>query len=362
MTKLFPKQSIYRGKESCASLLAHEIKDKRIMLVTGEASYPLSGAEDFLKPLLQNETVMRFHGFAINPEIADLKKGLNQLKQFNPDCIVAVGGGTALDIAKLLNHFHATGTDPEKSLTETQPEYLFKPQPLIAIPTTAGTGSEATHFAVLYCNHVKHSIAHPLMLPDHILLIPELTDSMSPYQTACTGLDALAQGIESFWAKGATKESIGYAEKAVKLSLRHLQNAVQVGDNVSRAGMQEAALWSGKAINISKTTLCHALSYSMTSHHGYPHGHAVALFLSEAFHLHLKYNAVPKSLLDIFQTGAPAEELSSLIERLGLAPKKALKTEEIDLVISEINPDRMGNNPVQPTQNELNKLVLNSLA
>src|SRR5690606_25840825 len=137
--------------------------------------------------------------------------------------------------------------------------------PLLAVPTTAGTGSEATHFAVVYIDGVKHSLAHPLLRPDLVILDPLLTYAMPPGLTAATGLDALSQGIEALWAVGATTKSVGYAARAVELAAGALETAVIAPDRTARRAMMEAAHASGLAIDISKTTAPHALSYAIST-------------------------------------------------------------------------------------------------
>src|SRR5262249_51347864 len=137
--------------------------------------------------------------------------------------------------------------------------------PLVAIPTTAGSGSEATPFAVLYVGHVKHSIAGPAMLPDVAIVDPSLTDSMSPALTAVTGMDAFSQAVESYWCIHSTERSKAYARRAIALVLEHLEVAVTAPREENRRAMSKAAHLAGRAIAITKTTGAHALSYPLTS-------------------------------------------------------------------------------------------------
>ena len=158
---------------------------------------------------------------------------------------------------------------------------------MIAIPTTAGTGSEATHFAVVYVDGEKYSLAHPYLVPAYAVIDPLLTYSLPAGVTAASGLDAFCQAIESIWAVGATDVSHTFATEAARLAVQHLRAAVQNPTDTARAGMCRAAHLSGKAINISKTTAPHALSYVLTAEYGLAHGVAVALTLAPM----LQYNA-----------------------------------------------------------------------
>ena len=159
----------------------------------------------------------------------------------------------------------------------------------MCIPTTAGTGSEATHFAVIYVDGKKKSIASQQLLPDVVILDPQLTDNMPAYVSACSGFDALSQAIESYWSRAATPLSQLYAAMAIEVLLVELPQAVNSNSRLARDKMQMAANWAGKAINISKTTAPHAMSYVITQEFGIPHGHAVALTLGKFFTLHEKY-------------------------------------------------------------------------
>ena len=159
--------------------------------------------------------------------------------------------------------------------------------PLVCIPTTAGTGSEATHFAVIYVDGKKKSIASQQLLPDVVILDPQLTDNMPAYVSACSGFDALCQA--TYWSRAATPLSQLYAALTIKVLIVELPQAVNSNSRLVRDKMQMAANWAGKAINISKTTAPHAMSYVITQEFGIPHGHAVALTLGKFFTLHEKY-------------------------------------------------------------------------
>ena len=166
-----------------------------------------------------------------------------------------------------------------KILATNKAEISSPGKKLIAIPTTSGSGSEATHFAVVYVGGEKFSVAHPIyMLPNVVVLNPSLTYSMDSYQTALSGVDAFAQAMESYWSVNSTEESKKYSIEALELIIEHLPLAVNYNDN-SRDIMLHAANLAGKAINIAKTSGAHAISYVLTSKFNIPHGQAVALTL-----------------------------------------------------------------------------------
>lgn len=235
---------------------------KKVFLFSGGHSYVISGAKSLMDAVLSNKEVTRFNGFANNPNMDDVKKGVALFQTTDAQCIIAIGGGSVMDMAKLVRHY--------------ADKYEL---PIIAIPTTAGTGAEVTHFAVCYIDGAKQSIADSRMRPEHCLLVPELTLNNSDYLTACTGFDAFAQSIEAYWNINATEISDAFAEKALANLLPALTEVVVAHHNTleNREKLLLGAMLSGEAINITKTTAPHAVSYTLTTEYSYPHGHAVAL-------------------------------------------------------------------------------------
>lgn len=230
------------------------------LLVRGGDSYISCGAKCIIDTVLQKCVVEHsvFSDFTVNPKIEDVLRGVNIMEKCKPDIILAVGGGSVLDMAKLVRHSSSCHDVP-----------------LVAIPTTAGTGAESTSFSVCYENGVKKSIAHEDMLPNYVILSPELTVKNNPYLSACAGFDALAQAIEAYWNINATDASDKIADAAIKRIYTRLPD---LHGNVDwRAELIVGANMAGRAINITRTTAPHALSYTLTSRYGYPHGHAVAL-------------------------------------------------------------------------------------
>ncbi|MBO6066971.1 MAG: iron-containing alcohol dehydrogenase, partial [Kiritimatiellae bacterium] len=219
------------------------LRDKNnIVLVTGRASFGACGAKAYLAPFLADKTVTHLTTVGENARAEDVDEKRKALPA-KIDTYIAVGGGTVIDTTKLLRGLEGVLS------------------PFLAIPTTAGTGAEATRFAVYYDHGKKMSADDVRYLPTDALLIPEFVNTQSPYQQAATNFDAYAQAVESLWAKGATDESKAYATQALEL--------------MAAGNWPEASYWAGRAIDISRTTAAHAFSYYLTAHYGIPHGHAV---------------------------------------------------------------------------------------
>ena len=290
----------------------YSLTPNSVFLVIDRSAYQLSGARAALSPHWKHRKVVEFDAFASKPRFEDALAGLEQFRRAPPDVIVAVGGGTAIDIAKLIRCFAGQPHHPADILIESG---LIERAacPLIAVPTTAGTGSETTHFAVIYRDGVKHSVAHPSIMPDVAVVDWRLTQSLPPRITAETGLDVLSQSIESIWSVSSTQESVAYAAEALDLVLGHLVSAVRSPTPDDRAAMAAAAHLAGKAINIGKTTAPHALSYRITYDFDVAHGHAASLTLGPAL---------------VFNAGATEEDV---IDRRGVEHLRQM----IDLILSK---------------------------
>lgn len=325
-------QKVYLGKNAIIEWLSNmkTIAPMHCFVVRGHRSFEACGGLEVIEQL-QKEThcqITEFEDFSVNPKYEEAQVGLERLLQSNADMIVAIGGGSVLDMSKLIRHMAV--------------EQGFS-IPLHSMPTTAGTGAEATHFAVVYIDGKKQSIAADDVLPDVAVVYPPFTYSNSIYQTACAGFDAIAQAIESFWAKGATEESRGYSKKALGLLWSQLPQLVQNPTEELRDQVAEGAYWAGRAINISTTTAPHAFSYAFTSHYGYPHGHAVAL----TFPFFVKLNGT-KQLFDILGLSPinVIEEMERYITLLGLSLRLAPSV-DVRGTLQEVNLQRLSNNPVE---------------
>jgi alcohol dehydrogenase class IV len=336
-----------------------------ILLVTGRRSYSDSGARSVLDQLLRPYVVTRFREFGGDRNPDEIERGAELLRHGSFDVVLAVGGGTVMDTAKLISILAANEGDVRKYIRRQSP-LEKKGLPLIAVPTTSGSGSESTHFAVVFMDRLKYSVAHQYMLPDYCIIDPSLTMSLPARVTAVTGLDALAQAVESYWSINSTDQSRGYSERALRLAAGHLKDAVQKPDRRSREAMAEAAHLAGKAINIAKTTAAHAVSYYFTVFHGVPHGHAVGLTLGSFIMFNSMVGAEDVAdtrgldhvrdsignLLGILGAGSGEEAalvIENLMQAIGLETdirKMGLKgKEEVDRLVESINVERLRNNP-----------------
>lgn len=346
-------QQVFIGTSSIKEFffILQKYAPKRVFLVRGKKSYETCGAKSILYDFLATLhcDITEFYDFEENPKIEDLEKGLSLLRQSRSTIIIGIGGGSVLDMSKLLRFFYSYSGEPMGKIFKKECELL----PLIVLPTTAGTGSEATQFSVLYKNKIKYSVEHEEILPDVAIIYPPFTYDNPRYLTACTGFDALAQSIEAYWNVNATKESDEYAKKAIKLLWSNLPLAVNFPTHEVRNKVSEGSYWAGRAINITKTTAPHAFSYPFTIYYGYPHGHAVALTFPFFFNLNLELNRIKKELdrelykkkIEFLQSvcNIPIKDYIELSLSLSL---KKIDDLDLQLIIKSVNIQRLNNNPV----------------
>ena len=357
--------------------ILNSYKVNGILVVTGGMSFETCGAKAILKKCLSKYKVTYFSDFEVNPRLIDAIKGAYLAIKENINLIIGIGGGSVLDMAKLVKAIYLSPDDAE-NIARGLSKVIDPQIPLIAIPTTAGSGSEATHFAVTYIGDEKYSVTDNALLPNVVILDSKLLHSASKYQKACNVLDAISQSIESAWAIDSTDESRQLSFQALTLCINNFVEYVNSKNNhIAAEAMITASNLAGQAINISKTTAAHSWSYGFTKKIGIPHGHAVWFTLPEIFEIHAR--------LDSYAIRDPRgpKHLAKVIEKLTKILKKPLKQDflvffknmlnsisisadiESDFKISKekrlylsknINQERMKNNPIIFNQFDINKI------
>lgn len=372
-----PQQFVGAGSIEELAGLIKDISPQRVLLVTGRASYETSGAAAIVGKILRGYDLSRYSPLGSYPDLPDVLTGIAMYRELSPDLVVAVGGGTVMDVAKLIRACAPQKDSPSDIAIGRG--VIEKPGvPLIAVPTTGGSGSEATHFAVVYVDQKKYSVAHEYVLPDAAVVDPVFTHSMTPAQTAVCGLDAFSQATESFWSVNSSSDSKRWAAEAFRLAFANIGPAVHAPSESSREAMSRAAHLAGKAINISKTTGPHALSYSLTTRCGVPHGHAVALTLGSFLEFNSGVTTTdvndPRGVeyvrgtlaeiclfLEVENCMEGSKVITGLIESLGLETRISSfgvksRSELVDIAQS-VNVQRLANNPRQVRTDQLMEIV-----
>ena len=341
---------------------------KHIFLVCGKSikNLPLNNYFTNLQNRLSIQ-VTRFSDFEPNPTYDSVLLGLSLYKKLNCDLIFAVGGGSGMDVAKCIKVF-STLNENENYLTQPIVENNI---PLWAIPTTAGSGSEATRYAIIYYKGEKQSVVDFSCIPSKVFLEGDLLKTLPIYQKKATVLDAICQCMESIWCVHSTEESKKYAFNGLSLLL---PNVIEYSQNnpATFDDIMMGSYLAGKAINISQTTAGHALCYKLTTHYGIAHGHAVALACNVLWPYMLQHiedctdvrgkeylQETFTSLGKAFNCNTPEEAtviFSNLLQTMDINPPKLQDESEIELLTNSVAVDRLANNPIKLSSTAIEKL------
>ncbi len=298
-----------------------------------------------------------------NPRFEDMKDAVSLYKNEGCDFIIGAGGGSPLDSAKMIKLMI---TNPESTYLNGKME--SNDIGFLAIPTTSGTGSEATQYSIFYVNeNEKHSIAHPDFIPDYVILEPSLLKTVPPYQRRCTCMDALCHAIESYWSVKSTEESKEYARRAITLFFECKEDYINNTPSGNKK-MLEASYWAGKAISVTATTSAHAMCYSITMNCHTSHGHSVAVNLLQIWKHMMKHNSevndsrgrdyVLKAFdeIGILMGGKNADDgiriFENLLNEFELQSPKADLETVLGFAI-KVDPSRLGNNPTVLTTEDV---------
>jgi aldehyde:ferredoxin oxidoreductase len=322
------KPLLIEGK-GCITELPDRIADKGIksvLLVTDSVIMSLGLADALLKELQRKGIHAAVYDKTVpNPTIENIEEALAMYNENGCGCIIAFGGGSPMDCAKGVG---ARLARPKKSVKQMKGllKVLLRMPPLYAVPTTAGTGSEATVAAVIVDSgtHEKYAIMDPALIPHAAVLDPLLTVNLPPHITASTGMDALTHAVEAYIGRSNTRETRKMAIETVKLVFENLYTAYKEGDNIdARAKMQRAAYYGGIAFTRAYVGNVHALAHALGGRYGTAHGLANAVTLPY--------------VLDDYGSSAfkPLSELADAVGILGENAEKKAKT--FIAVIRELN-------------------------
>ncbi len=353
----------YSALDNCFS----ESGAKKIMLVCDSAMpfLKISRYFDTLEERL-NIGVLKFSDFKPNPDYESVAEGVRIFNDSGCDLIVAVGGGSAIDVAKCIKLYSNMDSSENYLKQKIVPNNI----PFIAVPTTAGTGSEATRYAVIYYNGEKQSVSDYSCIPSTVLIDSSVLNTLPEYQKKSTMLDALCHSIESYWSVNSNDESKKFSREALKMILENMEAYLRNEETANR-NMQKAAFWAGKAINITQTTAGHAMCYKLTSLYGIAHGHAAALCLSKLFgymadntdkcvdsrgrkYLESVFCEIAE-IMDKSNAYEASEKLDELLKTLKMSVPSASE-EEIAVLKKSVNPVRLKNNPVELDENAIEKI------
>ena len=298
---------------------------KNILFIHGKSAEKFSR----LYECLSDKRVVHFTGFTPNPKIEDANAASEFFRLNKCGVILAVGGGSAIDTAKYVKL-----NNPDSML--------------VVIPTTAGSGSEATKFAVLYEDGKKLSITDEKIIPDSVLFDSELLKYLPDYHRKSSALDALSHALESFWSVNASESSKKFSREALTNITRLLEN---YPDSYNPEEMLKNSYTAGQAINLAQTTAGHAMCYKITGLYNIAHGHAAALCNRVLFKWLISHENLPvlKEIAESMNCGTPEEaagKFNAIFERLNLQIPEA-NDQKIKILSESVNPERLKNFPAK---------------
>lgn len=271
-------QKIITGRDDYVELdqWLDRVESKRILMVCDGSIRHMMNFNLHLDGLKKKGIQMiEFRDFQPNPLYESVVKGVEAFRNEGCGGIIAIGGGSAMDVAKCIK-IYSNLSEASDNGAWLKTRIFRNDTPFLAMPTTAGTGSEATRYAVIYYEGAKQSITNDSLIPDTVLMDPDTLKTLPEYQKKATMCDALCHAVESYWSVNSTDESKGYSRSALK-GIRENMHGYLGNTEEGNAGMLMAAHAAGKAINIAQTTAGHAMCYKVTSLFGTAHGHAAIL-------------------------------------------------------------------------------------
>ena len=354
---------------------------KRVFLVAGKSFLRLPIGQD-LEEIFSDLDLRTYHfsSFQANPLLVDVEKGIEAFSAFQGDVILAVGGGSALDTAKCIKLF--SGLSKEKSYLEQK--FTENGIPLLTHPTTAGTGSESTPYAVIYNAGEKCSVEHESIYPRYRIEDARSLRSLPLFQKKATLLDALSHAMEAIWSKYSNEDSRSYGKEAISLILTHYKaylmqdseaepravaeaelEAIAEASSLAGKAIAEASNLAGKAIAVTRTTAGHALSYKLGSLYQLPHGLATAVVNRSLYPFMCKEkNRMTASenllfLAKCFQ-GKTEEEgvrrYQAFLEELEILPNLHAGKGDLESLVNSVNVERLSNHPISLTKEDIRLL------
>lgn len=312
-----------------------ELEPKKVLFVCS-SEYDRYG---YRKALEETGTQsVAFCDFEPCPEVSSVEKGIKAYKENGCDFIIAVGGGSAIDTAKGIKFYSKLNF------------------PILAVPTTAGTGAEVTRFSVLYRNKDKESVSDYGIIPNFQIFDPTVLKSLPYEQKVVTSLDAFCHSVEAFWSKDATDESREYSKKALALFNNNFAKYLE-NDESTFAPMLECSMLAGKAINIARTTSPHAFSYKLHKLKGFHHGHAVAVCLAYIWKYMSKNEELKKLMKQTEEiTGFDNDAFINFLSKLNLLDDLTMTPEQFDETVNGVNTARLQNNPMPFTNEDIKNI------
>ncbi|MGI6189943.1 MAG: phosphonoacetaldehyde reductase, partial [Caldicoprobacteraceae bacterium] len=365
---------VYTNRKNMQRLIL-SLNSVNLVLIMSESSSIRWNMTSFIEQLEEkcksmDGTFIWIKNIKPNPTPKDIMQALHFIGDKKVDVIIALGGGSAIDLAKGISAFYNSKKNTEYTIEQITENIKLREYEnrrlvdVIAIPSTAGTGSEVTQWATIWdeSNHTKLSIDNPMLQPKMAIIVPELTLSMPAKITLSSGLDAISHAIESYWSKHTNPIVQEIAYRAIELIVQNLREAIEEPYNlIIREDLCKASLLAGLAFSQTRTTACHSISYPLTIFYNIPHGLASSITLDAVsrinrgnfpndtvlFDLFDKYDGI-MNWINMVSEGVVEMKLSSF----------GIKLQDIKFIAGNaFTSGRMDNNPVNLTKNDVEKIL-----
>lgn len=300
-----------------------------------------------------------------NPDVHLVREILDSVNK--PDLIIAIGGGSSIDLGKAISALYEYKDEDVLDLLKNK-DYLENSDsiPLVAVPTTAGTGSECTKWATIwdFDNNKKYSIDADYLYPKESWLVPELTVTMDEKMTLATGLDALAHAMESYWSVPSNSYTRVLARDSIRIIREYLPLVLNDLDNLDyRQKMLMGSFFAGLAFSNTRTTACHSISYPLTMMFGINHGFAAAITLFEVLSRNWDYLKEKDLFLEVWGAN-DLDDIRNWFDEvssgsLNLANFGVKKEKIPDIVKLATTGGRMDNNPIVFDEEEIFDILNN---
>lgn len=373
--KLCPVEIEFADKTQLTSSLLSYSKGSKVVLIIWEGMVRFLGLEDLIEQMMAKYELIWLDENIANPTQQDVRNAVLKIGAGKPEKLICIGGGSAIDTGKgisaLYDYIHLDTTIDEITAVIKSKDYdkNLKPIDIIAVPTTAGTGSEVTKWATIWDvgKNEKFSIDMNELYPAKAIICTELTMSVPIKLVLSTGLDAMAHAMEAFWSRASSPVVKDISEIAIRKIHKNLEPALKDLTNYKcREELCRASLLAGIAFSNTRTTACHSISYPITMRFGVDHGYAVAMQLNEVMKINqAAVSEIESVLLPIFEGDGGFDtwitKVSKDIQPLRLSAF-GIKEENIDEIVElSFTAGRMNNNPVDISKEEVGTILRNIL-
>ncbi len=326
------------------------LEGKKATLVTGGSSMKRFGFLDEAQKQLEKAgmVVSIVDGVEPNPSIETVIRGGKEMAEFEPDWIIAIGGGSALDAAKIMWVYYEYPDTKFEDLVQMKFPKLRTKANFVAIPSTSGTASEITAFSVITDpeNHIKYPLVSYEMTPDIALLDANIPAKMPPHITANTGMDVMAHAVEAWVSSQATSYTDPLAYEAIRLVFEQLPTAFEQGDNIkAREDMHNASALAGMAFTNASLGLVHSLAHKIGGEFGITHGLANAILMPYIVDYNRKGTDKVEKLDDLLRIDNLTDALQALNKKVDI-PLTLQEVTEVDITEEKFLAvlDRMSKN------------------